>query len=348
MPKRKLFLPTLAALLLVVAALFGYLRWRTSDPAALRVAMLTHMPAEATAVVFLDLAEFRSSPFLAQVFAWAPHPPPDQEYIQFVQATGFNYERDLDRVALAITRQSPRSTFLAIADGRFDRNKIEAYARSAGKQELLGGKVIFSLALKGSSRPSFFAFLRDDRIAWTDDPSYAVLLFAPRSSGSFSREWWERFTRLAGTPVFALVRQDSEAVSSFAQQAPGGFRSPQLASLLNQLQWISIGGKPDGNLLRVVIDAECPSEGTIRQLNDVLNGMVILAQGGLNDPKTRKQLDPQLREACLELLRSTDIQKIDRGPGKSVRVVFDITPKLLESAHAATSAAPPEPSPTPR
>jgi len=101
---------------------------------------------------------------------------------------------------------------------------------------------------------------------------------------------------------------------------------PQLSTLLDQLQWLTLAGKPENDRLRVVAEGECTAEATARQLADVLNGVVILAEGGLNDARTRQQLDPALREAYLELLKSADVSKIDRGDSKSVRLVFDITP----------------------
>lgn len=116
-------------------------------------------------------------------------------------------------------------------------------------------------------------------------------------------------------------------------------RSPQLAALLAQLEWISISGKPDGDLLRVGMEGDCLAESTEHQLKEVLSGLVVLAQMGLNDPKTRKQLDPGLREGYLELLQSADIQQVDRGTSKTVRVVFDVTPKLLEHAQSAAGVA---------
>ena len=138
------------------------------------------------------------------------------------------------------------------------------------------------------------------------------------------------------------IRQDSVSASALAQ-APGGYRSPQLAALLSQLQWISISGKPEGNFLRVVIDGESTSEATVHQLKEVLSGIVVLAQTGLNEAQTRKQLDPQLRQSYLDLLQSTDIQQINRSNSKSVRVVFEVTPKLLEAPRGAAPVADPPP-----
>jgi hypothetical protein len=245
----------------------------------------------------------------------------------------------LERAAIAVMRQGNNAaTYVAIADGKFDRKKIEAYAASSGRKETVSGRAIFALNMGGRGKTSFFTFLRDDRIAWTDDPSYAAILLQ-RTATVSPEEWREHFRRLAGTPLFVVLRQDSGSPSPLAEQAPGGFQSPQLAALLGQLQWISIAGKPDGNLLRVVVDGECLSEQTIKQLNDFLKGVVVLAQMGLSDAKTRKQLDPQLREGYLELLQSADIEKMDRGSSKSVRVVFDVTPKLMEAARSGAIGA---------
>ncbi len=326
----------LSGLLVVVAislaATFFYFRHKSDDPLAARNEMLERMPANGNAVVFLDLAALRSSPFLEQLFAWAPRPAPDADYAQFVQATGFNYERDLDRVALGVFRAADRSSILVIADGRFDRQKISAYLQRSSKLALRNGATIYSITPTGTAGASFLTFLRQDRIAWTNDPSAATLFAQP---DPFAADWREHFGRLAGTPVFAVIRQDSEVAAALAQQAPGGFRSPQLAALLAQLQWISIGGKPDGNLLRVVADGECESETTTTQLSEFLNGMLLLAEAGLNGADTRKKLDPQLRGGYLELLRSADVQKVDRGTSKSVRVMFEVTPKLLAAVRAA-------------
>ena len=66
--------------------------------------------------------------------------------------TGFDYERDLDRVAIAVIKRAQETPFFAVADGRFDRKKIAAYASQNGTRETRGGREIFSVPV--SSRPS--------------------------------------------------------------------------------------------------------------------------------------------------------------------------------------------------
>jgi hypothetical protein len=336
MRKRRILLIASAIFALLLCVFLAHWHWGSRDFLSDRESLLSRMPEDASAVVYIDLAQLRSAPLLMQLLRWAPKPAPDNDYARFIQATGFNYETDLDRVAVAIHRQSQSSTEFAVAEGRFDRKKIEAFASGYGSLKTAGGETLFAVPLSGSNRKAYFTFLRDDRIAWANDSSY----FFQQNRGGSSTEWRERFSRLAGTPLFTVLRQDSGAAAALAQ-APGGLRSPQLATLLSQLQWISIGAKPDGNLLRVAMEGECVEEGTEHQLKDLLSGLVVLAQMGLSDPKTRKELDPAVREGYLELLQSADIQQVDRGTSKSVRVVFDVTPKLLEAAQNSTTGADP-------
>ena len=338
MLKKKHLLGAAIAASILLAVFWGYRHGKPSDSLAVREEMLSWMPEEANVVAYLDLAQLRSSPFVARLFGWAPQPAADSDYAQFLQITGFHYERDLDRLALAINRQPQNTTAFAIADGRFDRKKIEAYAARFGSLKTADGKTLFAVPMSESNRKAYFTFLRDDRLAWANDSSY--FFRQPRRSSPL--EWREHFLRLAGMPVFAVLRQDSGAAATLAQ-APGGLHSPQLAALLAQLQWISISGKPEGNLLRVGIEGDCLAEGMVHQLKELLSGILVMAQMGLNDPKTRKQLDPELREGYLNLLQSVDIQQVDRGTSRSVRVVFDVTPKLLQAARNPSAAADPQP-----
>ena len=329
----------LVATAVTVTAIAGLLLWRTGDSDANRVELFSLMPANGNTAAFVDLSQLRKSPFLAELLALAPQATPDSDYAQFIQATGFNYERDLDRVAISIDRQSQTQTVFAVAEGRFDRKKIEAYGTQFSALKLADGRALYAVPVNHSTRKAYFTFLRDDRIVWANDSSY----FFQQEPSTSSREWKEHFARVAGTPIFVILRQDAGAATALAE-APGGLHSPQLATLISQLQWISIGGKPEGGLLRVVIDGEALNESTVHQLKELLSGLVVIAQMGLNDAKTRKQLDPDLREGYMDLLNSSDIQQLDRTTSKSIRIVFDVTPKLLQgatrNAHPGVPAGP--------
>jgi len=158
--------------------------------------------------------------------------------------------------------------------------------------------------------------------------------------GADANQWRERFDRLAGSPLFAVFRQDASVGSQIAAQTPNGGQAQQLASLLDQLQWITLAGVPEANRLRLVAEGECPNDATAHDLADVLNGIRVFAQAGLNDPKVRHQLDDQTREAYIELIHGADITRLDRGETKSVRLVLEITEEVLRASRFTPAAAP--------
>ena len=91
----------LAAVVIVLGAVafFGYRKRGLADGSA-RDEALALMPTDASAVVFADFDELRQAPFIAKLYAWAPKPPVDADYAQFVKETGFNYQRDLQRIKI--------------------------------------------------------------------------------------------------------------------------------------------------------------------------------------------------------------------------------------------------------
>jgi hypothetical protein len=338
MNKRVWMVLSASLLLLSGAALYTYQRY-SAGGASVRGDVLAMMPSNASAVVFVDLAELRAAPFLAQLYAWAPQPEPDEDYARFLTETGFHYERDLDHLAIAFEKDGQDSTFFAVAEGRFDRQRISALAIKSGSVEKRGGREIFAVPEDHGASKIYFTFLSNERIALANRANLAATLSAKKRTLDHA-EWHTRFERLAGSPVFAVIRQDAAPGQALSSQAPGGFLSPQLSTMLDQLQWITLAGKPESDRLRVVAEGECSSEETARRLADLLNGVLTLAGAGLNDAKARRQLDPALREAYLALLKGFDISKIDRGDTKSVRLVFEITPAFLELARRSSTGSP--------
>jgi hypothetical protein len=312
-----------------VLAGISYFHWHNSDESPNSITAL--MPDTASAVIFVSLKEFDQTPFFTKLNNWAPQSKLDPEYAQFLTATGFNYERDLDRLGIAILEQRTARTFFAVAEGKFNRKKIEAYALQHGSRKSNAGREFFTIHPNAGAGEMAFTFLSKNRIVLSNDQLFPRAI-GERNNNAEAAEWRTRFDRLAGSPVFAVIRQNSEISAGLTARAPGGLRSPQLASLLNQLQWISIAGKPDNDRLRVVVDGESASDSTNRQLTDLCNGVLLLAKMGLNDARTREQLDPDARRVYLDVLKNAEVTKLNRGDTKSVRLMFEITPELLKLA----------------
>jgi hypothetical protein len=322
---------------LAVLCLLAYFLWfYPAIPG--RNTLLNWMPWDANTVLFIDLSELRRAPFFADLLAWAPQPDTDQEYRQFVRDTGFDYERDLDQVAVAFEQQDAQKIFFGVGDGHFDKKKIKAYAAKNGALQNSGGAEIFSLPIAGRSARLSFTFLKKGRIAFTNNSDIGTWLHGAKAVDD--AEWRERFARVAGSPIFAVMRNEAlkdafgtEAASQdLAQRATGGLSSPQLSSLLAQLQWLTLAGKPETNKLRVALDAESLEDKNARELADLLNGVVLLARAGLSNARGQQQLGAATRQSYLALLKSVEVSRIDRPDSKSVRLMFDVTPELLKSA----------------
>jgi hypothetical protein len=345
MTKRFIIVSIAALLAIAVIPFVVYEKWgdaRQSPPAA----MLAAMPSNADTIIFVDFASLRQSPFLAQLFSSAPRPQMDADYNKFLHDTGFDYERDLDQVAIAAIGHEPSVTYFVVADGRFDRRKINVYASQFGSHEKLAGHEVFTVPIdlaqaNAAPRKLSFTFLSGDRIALTSGGDFGALL-ANRMSGQDAKDWRARFERLEGSSIFAVIRPDSAPGTILASHAPGGLQSPQLSSLLDQLQWVTVAGKPEGDHLRVVAEGECAADGVARQLADMLNGILLMAQAGLNGPQIRQQLDPRTRETYIDLLKTADVSRIDRGETKSVRLILDLSPNLLTVAHSALPSVSPD------
>src|SRR5262249_4867298 len=138
---------------------------------------------------------------------WAPRPAADSDYAQFVRDTGFDYERDLKRIFVASINRGNDSESLVLAEARFDRARIQAFLKREGKAAQQGSLQVYVLPPADGGKPLSVALLNAQRIAITNSPDvFQAMSAAVKDPGH--AEWQTRFDRLAGTPVFAVVRRD--------------------------------------------------------------------------------------------------------------------------------------------
>ncbi len=339
MSRRRSFLILVLALALAASGILYtvYHRRSASVPAAAAPpALLDLAPQDSTALVYADLAALRASPFLAQLAALAPAPNTDRDYAEFIQATGFQYERDLDRVVIALRPAGNDSENFAVADGRFDRQKITAYALRTGKRATLNGHEVIVIPEKRPVKPVTLAFLSESRILLTNSENLAPLLdhaSATRPSGTFPPEMRERVSRVAAAPMFAVGKLGPSFQRAVADLSAGGLRSDQLDNLLRSLRWLSIAARPDGNALRVALEGETASTRDALQISTTLEGLRLFARLALADPKTRRQMDPASLALADSILKSADVSRDSEGDVHRVRITFVITAgQLLPAA----------------
>jgi hypothetical protein len=144
-------LPIVLGVLLVAAAVF------------LAVVLRKHAPPEparllpaADGFLYFDLQWLRR----ANITGELPAVPHDPEYEQFIQATGFQFERDLDEVAFAIHNSpaSPNATsnspqpprFSEVFVGKIQGERLSAYLRKISSSiESYGAVDIYNIPLEG-------------------------------------------------------------------------------------------------------------------------------------------------------------------------------------------------------
>jgi hypothetical protein len=152
--------------LLVLLALAVVLRMKAPPEAA-------RLLPESDAIVYLDLKPLRAATH------FDPNAPPidrDPGYQHFLDATGFNWERDLDEVAIALHQMPDPNgpngpvAFSAVFQGRIDRRQMEPYLTSLSTgTENYAGQDIF--IIPSEDRTVRVTFLGYDMVATSNMPT---------------------------------------------------------------------------------------------------------------------------------------------------------------------------------
>lgn len=88
--------------------------------------MAAYMPQREAAVFYVDVAAVRNSGILDKLLGSTV--AEESEYKSFVQSTGFDYKRDLDRVMV----NSAQGTHYFLVEGSFNWDKLKSYATGQG------------------------------------------------------------------------------------------------------------------------------------------------------------------------------------------------------------------------
>jgi hypothetical protein len=311
----------------------GFLRGvARASPAA---ELLAEVPAGAPTLVYVDLAAIRASSFYQNRPDHSPLTVPDSDYAKFISATGFDFEKDLDRVAIASWPQSlgqEQNRTVAVADGRFDRQKIHDYAMKNGKLDRQQGHDVFlfpaskltgasSTGSPKESRWNSLVFLDDHRIAMMEGSSIAPLL-APRAANSAADPMHERAARVNGAAMFVISRVPA-IPDNFA---PGGMQSAQISGLIRSVQWITLAARPEGENLRVSLEGECLNDTDARQLQSALETLRMFGRVGLESPKTRQTMDPATFGVLETVLKTAVVTET----AERVRILVEITPDIFK------------------
>lgn len=295
--------------------------------------LLAELPSDAPAIAYADVAALRKvpdSPLSALLGLTTNGSQADKDYAKFVGETGFDYTRDLDQAAIAFwpsgldpaTNAAGDNPALAIADGRFDQAKIDAYAvHASGRLERRGAESIYVVP----GRPTVaFTFLSNTRIAIASGNNAAKLLDGPLA-GRTDPAVQTRVQLIAGAPIFGVARTSSLPASIYADFA----NSPQLEHLVRGIQELSLAGKPEKDVIHVTLDAQCDSMKNALEISTLLDGFRLVGSVALSDPKTRGQLGVSREQAAFlaDVVKQAQVSHQDRR----IRISLDVTPQMLDS-----------------
>jgi hypothetical protein len=290
--------------------------------------IVSELPTDAPGIAYIDVATLRKmqgSTFAALLGLAGPGPTEDRDYQQFVLATGFDYSHDLDHVAIAFW---PASQFeppndldanrvVAIADGRFDQEKIKAYALRTGKTSVHGGRLVYEVP---GTPPVAFEFLSPTRICLASGRDAADLLDPPKSAAR-DASMNARIIDVAAAPIFAVVRTEDLPTSVYDTLRS----SPQLERMARSIKSLKLAGQPAGDNIMVVLEGECDSTTDALEIATLLDGFRIFGSMALTDPKARGQMTRGQATFLMSVLREVKVRHEDRY----ARLMLDLTPAML-------------------
>src|SRR5438874_2858010 len=280
----------------VAVAAIALLLWLGTQRAPLAARLLP----EADAIVYLDLRPMR----LAATFAQTPKIERDAEYDNFVRATGFEFERDLQQAAIAVhlpaTSAPPASAgeprFSEIFVGRFDTARVTNYFRKNARQiENYRGHDIFVVPVEG--RTVRLALLSQDTAAVSNVEDQQIIR---NMIDAFAGRWRARGPQLVQAhyrdlPAASLVW----ALAELSQSPTLGGIQIQMPADVTWVASIRYAGSID-----LEAQAIARSENDAKQIADTLNlfsGMTRSIQANLRaggtDPDVKKFFDSlQMRQ----------------------------------------------------
>jgi hypothetical protein len=298
--KRKFII--LAVVLLTVsigAASWWYVRVRAAA-VEFPSDVLALLPSDVSVIAYVDMAALRDQPLVQRLASMALPVTPGTDYANFVAATGFDYQRDLDRVVLASSSasamQTPPAHTLVIADGRFDQKKIEDYALRDGKKEIRNGHTVYTTPTATPGKTTAFTFLSAGRLALADGGDISsVLGQSPQATADAGLQ--EQITRVAGAPIFMVAKPKAIVPTGAARGS----------TPLDNLRWVNIAARPDGD--KVVLSAEgaCDSPEQAKQIAATLELLRGISRGMLVDPKNTGNMPPETVKAISQMIQAAQI-----------------------------------------
>lgn len=239
----------LVALALVLTGCAAFLFWWRFAPGRSDArALLESLPGGDGLTVFVDARALRQTGILQRIAGEAG--AEDEEYKRFVEATGFEYRRDLDAVVL---RADDGRRWIAV-EARLDENRLRRYFLAHG------GRCFSGLCSMEGSRPERqISWVRLGRRRWgiavSPDP-LAAAAFTNEVRKPQPAEW-----QPPQAPLWLYVPgrmlEAPEGVPAWAALALGSLR---------ESKWILWSAGAGGGRIELSLDVSCQSQDAAKTL----------------------------------------------------------------------------------
>lgn len=288
--------------------------------------LLSDLPPGAPALVYADLSEIRQSSFYKQRPDHGPITVPNRDYADFVRSTGFDFEKDLDRVGVASWPAGPgraEQQVILVADGRFDRRKIRDYALHNGKTDRQQGREVFLFPTDSPAHWNTLSFLNDREIAIVSGPSITPLLANPGDEAQRQTDpAREHAKRVAGAAMFAIMKVPPIPEGP----ASGGVGPSKLMELARSVQWLTLAARPEGNFMRVSLEGDCLSATDAHELAATLEVARMISSASLDKSSRQPNVDAATLDFYQGVLKNAEINTSE----ERVRVRLEVGPELFK------------------
>ena len=286
----------IAAVILVLLAVLAYLRLKAPPEVA-------RLLPESDGILYVNLEPLRVAAHFEQ------HPVPhDAGYQQFLDATGFVFERDLHQAAVALHRMpDPRGpngpvAYSEVLSGHFDHQRLTAWLTANSRaQEQYGGRTIYSIASQG--RTVRVVMLGYDLVAASNTPT-------PEQIHSMVDRYRTAALPFAGSSVLSQYYGEVPALS--VAWGIGRITLPLLSQAGPQAFGVRLPLSPDTSFiasvrylgsLRVRVEEIAPSEpaaaATVNSLQSML-GLLSAAMGSVQDSPASRDYRILINGATVE------------------------------------------------
>ncbi|HEX3577690.1 MAG TPA: hypothetical protein VHY33_03925 [Thermoanaerobaculia bacterium] len=239
------------------------------------------IPNDAVSVGVVRLADMRSSPLSAALFAQTAHISNDDDAMAFLRDSGLQPTKDIDVVVFAT---SPRTNlgsdadFLIAADGRFNVDRLTSalVSRGATKKASAHGAYFLMPKKSGDTHQGVVAF-PDAHLALVGSEAAVVEALASRASGGTTFATTTGLGRDmarvdAHATAFVLVDVPRAQRITGAPKLGGGTQSQAIGAALKNVSTVAIWATDTGDSLKLSAIGLSSDSETLGLVEDTLRG----------------------------------------------------------------------------